>query len=288
MGRIRIGISGWRYRGWRGAFYPHDLPQREELAYAASHFPSIELNGSFYSLQRPSSYADWRDATPREFVFAVKGPRYITHVRRLREVRTALANFFASGVLALEAKLGPILWQLPPTLRYERGLLEDFLQRLPHDTDAAAALGRRHDDHLEARARLATSRNRRLRHALEVRHESFRDAGFVALLRRHGVALVVADSGGRWPTMEDVTAGFVYVRLHGDEELYASGYGDAALDRWARRIRSWAQGRQPPGARTVGSGKPPPRKTRDVYGYFDNDAKVKAPGDAQALRRRLR
>lgn len=287
MSRIRIGISGWRYKPWRGRFYPGDLPQRAELAYAAGCFPSIELNGSFYSLQRRQSYAHWYGQTPRGFVFAVKAPRFITHVRRLRDIDTALANFLASGLFELREKLGPILWQFPPSMRFDRERIDAFLAALPHDTAQAQKLARRHDHHVHGRARLAIDRNRRLRHAVEVRHPSFCDEVFVTLMRRHGVALVVADTAGRWPYLEDVTAGFMYLRLHGDAELYTSGYGETALDDWARRIRAWSEGRQPAGARRIASAKPPPRKSRDIYCYFDNDAKVRAPPDARALMRRL-
>jgi uncharacterized protein YecE (DUF72 family) len=282
----RIGISGWRYAPWRGRFYPDELPQRLELHYASRQFRSIELNGSFYALQRPESYRRWYADTPRGFVFAVKAPRFITHVRRLREIDGPLANFFASGLLALRGKLGPVLWQFPPSLRYDPALFEDFLARLPRDVHQAQALARGHEGRLE-HAYLAIDRNRRLRHAVEIRHESFACEAFIAQLRRHRVALVVADTAGRWPLLEDVTAGFMYLRLHGDRELYASGYGDAALDDWARRIRAWQRGGQPRGARTASPARPPARKSRDVYCYFDNDTKVKAPFDAGRLVRRL-
>lgn len=289
MARARIGISGWRYAPWRGVFYPEDLPQREELAYASRQLTSIEINGSFYSLQRPAYYARWRDATPRGFVFAVKAPRYITHVRRLRQAEEGLANFFASGVLCLRDKLGPVLWQLPPSLRYREEVLEAFLEQLPADTEQAAALARHHGAMDRDRLALETDRRRRLRHALEVRHESFRDPVFIAQLRRHGVALVVADTAGRWPLLEDVTAGFMYLRLHGDEELYASGYSPAALRAWERRLRSWMAGRQPRDAHLAAPEKAPPhRQSRDVYVYFDNDQKVRAPFDAMALAKRMR
>lgn len=288
VARVRIGISGWRYKPWRGRFYPDDLPQRAELEFASRRFPSIELNGSFYSLQRPQDYARWHSQTPDGFVFAVKAPRYITHILRLRHIDTAMANFFASGLFELREKLGPILWQFPPSLKFDPAVFDAFLALLPRDTAQAQRLARRHDQRVHGRARLAFDRPRRLRHAVEVRHESFRDRHFIALLRRHGVALVVADTAGKWPLLEDVTAGFMYLRLHGDAELYASGYDAAALDDWARRIRAWAGGRQPPHARRASPSLPPQRKSRDIYCYFDNDAKVKAPGDARALMQRLR
>jgi uncharacterized protein YecE (DUF72 family) len=285
--RIRIGISGWRYAGWRGVFYPDGLPQRRELEFAAQHFSTIELNGSFYSLQRPEYYAEWRDATPLGFVFAVKGSRYITHMRRLKDVATPLANFLASGVLDLGAKLGPMLWQFAPQMPFDEPRFDAFLALLPRDTVAAAALARRHDARLDGRSSFGDGVRRPLRHALEIRHDSFRDERFIALLRRHRVALVVADTAGRWPLIEDLTGDFVYLRLHGDKELYASGYGDAALDGWAERVRAWAAGTQPDDARRVSARTPRRRAGRDVYVYFDNDVKVHAPYDAAGLAARL-
>lgn len=284
---IRIGISGWRYPPWRGVFYPTGLPQRRELEFAARCFGSVEINGSFYSLQTPDSYAAWHDATPADFVFSVKGPRFLTHMQRLRDVDKPLANFLASGLLRLGRKLGPILWQLPPNMRYEPERIDVFLSRLPRDTGQALAMARRRDvDRMRGRSALAIDRSRRLRHAIEARHPSFCDPAFLGQLRRHGVAWVVADSAGKWPYAEDVTSDFVYVRLHGDTELYASGYGPAAIDRWARRIRHWAEGTETADATRI-DGPAPPRRQRDVYCYFDNDAKVHAPFDALALMARL-
>ncbi|WP_081770080.1 DUF72 domain-containing protein [Luteimonas huabeiensis] len=285
--RIRIGISGWRYAPWRGVFYPRGLAQRHELAYASRALASIEINGTFYALQRPERFARWRQETPDDFVFAVKGHRYITHHLRLRDAGPPLANFLASGLLNLGEKLGPILWQLPPNFRYDEARLRDFLRLLPRDTGQALALARRRERaRMTGRTALPHGPVRPLRHALEIRHESFRDPGFIALLREYGVALVVADTAGRWPLLEDATADFMYLRLHGDEALYASGYGDAALDDWARRIAAWARGAQPRGARRAGPARVP-RIPRDVYCYFDNDIKAHAPFDAQALARRL-
>ncbi len=284
---VRIGISGWRYEPWRGVFYPEGLRQRDELAFASRALPTIEINGSFYSLQAPSSWLAWHDATPAGFVFAVKGPRYITHMRRLVEVEAPLANFLASGVLALRDKLGPILWQFPPQLRFDAERFDAFFALLPRDTDAALACARGHDARLDGRAWLEPQPVRKLRHAVEIRHPSFVDPDFVALLRRHAIALVVADTAGRWPLFEDLTADFVYLRLHGDQELYASGYDAAALDRWAERIRSWRAGAQPSDARLASTEAAPERAGRDVFCYFDNDVKVHAPYDAAALAARL-
>jgi uncharacterized protein YecE (DUF72 family) len=284
----RIGVSGWRYAPWRGVFYPAGLPARAELAYAAEKFSSIELNGSFYSLQRPESFARWYDETPADFVFAVKGPRFITHMKRLRDVETPLANFFASGLFNLKQKLGPILWQLPERFRYDHERLATFLQLLPHDTASALSLARqRNRELLRGRARLAIDDVRPVRHALEIRSETFLAPQFVQLLSQHNVALVVAETAGRWPMPMDVTADFVYLRLHGDTELYRSGYTEPALERWATRIRAWQAGGEPPDAQKVTDGRPR-RVARDVYCYFDNtDVKLRAPFDAEQLRRKL-
>lgn len=270
MATARIGISGWTYAGWRGDFYPDGLPQRRELEYAASQLTSIEINGSFYSLQRPSSYARWRDATPDDFVFAVKGGRFITHMKRLSDVEAPLANFFASGVLALDAKLGPFLWQLPESLPFDADVLEGFLAQLPRTTTEAGHLAERHDGRLSGDRVLTTPTSERpLRHAMEVRSQTFVDDAYYALLREYGVASVVADTAGRWPPIDQRTSDVEYVRLHGDAELYASGYSASALDAWAQRCRSWLQ------------------QEHDVYVYFDNDVKGHAPHDARALIERL-
>jgi uncharacterized protein YecE (DUF72 family) len=274
MAAIRIGVSGWRYTPWRGVFYPRDLPQRLELSYAARKFPTLEINGSFYSLQRPEYYREWHDATPADFVFALKGSRFITHMKKLRDIDAALANYFASGVFELRAKLGPILWQFPPNFRYERERMARFFELLPHDTYAALRLARKRDARMKGRARLAVDARRPVRHAVEIRHESFLDPSFLQLLRDHHIALVIAETAKRWPMPLDITADFVYMRLHGDTELYKSGYSDRALDRWAQRIRAWH--------------RPSSSRPRDVYCYFDNtDVKLRAPVDAQTLMRKL-
>jgi uncharacterized protein YecE (DUF72 family) len=250
-------------------FYPKGLAQRRELAYLASQLGTVEINGSFYSLQKPEYYRRWHDEVPDDFVFAVKGGRFITHMKRLNDVAAPLANFFASGVLALGRKLGPFLWQLPPTLAYDPDLLAGFFAQLPRDTAEAASLASGHDDRMNGRALTEASVDLPLRHALEVRHPSFTDPTVPDFLRSHGIGLVTADAAAEWPYLEDVTADFAYVRLHGDTELYASGYTPETLDRWAARIRNWQE------------------SAYDVYAYFDNDMKVKAPVDALALAERL-
>jgi uncharacterized protein YecE (DUF72 family) len=242
---IRVGTSGWSYPDWRGKFYPKGLVQRRELAYLASHMNSTEINGSFYSLQRPSSYDSWRSQVPDDFLFAIKGGRFITHMKRLRDVEAPLATFFASGVYRLGPTLGPILWQLPPTLRYDPDLLAAFFDQLPRKHDAGP-----------------------IRHAIEVRHPSFKEPGFLDLLREHAIALVIADTAGKFPYLEDVTTDFTYLRLHGDTELYTSNYSDKALMNWAHRIRTLAK--------AAGG---------DAYVYFDNDndSNAHAPHNAITL-----
>jgi uncharacterized protein YecE (DUF72 family) len=266
--QTRIGISGWTYPPWRRVFYPEGLPQRRELEFAARQVGSIEINGSFYALQRPESFRTWAEQTPERFVFSVKGGRFITHMKKLRDVETPLANFFASGVLALGEKLGPLLWQLPPTLGFDPERLEAFLSLLPRTTAAAAELAARHDARVDERAWVTTDADRPVRHALEVRHASYETPSFLALLRAQGVAVVTADTAGKWPLIEERTADFTYVRLHGAEELYTSGYSDEALDAWAAKVRAWGQ-------------------DGDVFVYFDNDVKVRAPFDAMSLMGRL-
>lgn len=254
---VRIGISGWTYKPWRGVFYPTGLVQRKELSYAAGKFATIEINGTFYGSQKPASFRRWHDETPDDFVFAVKGPRYITHLKRLLDVGDSLRRFMDTGLLELGPKLGPILWQFPPNLKFDEARFAAFFEILPP-----------------------------LRHAVEIRHDSFRSPDFIALLRRHGIALVCADTV-EWPLLMDLTADFVYCRLHGSEQLYVSGYDDAALDRWAARILAWADGKEPEDAERVMKPLPPSDRGRDVYVYFDNDAKVRAPFDALALMRQL-
>jgi uncharacterized protein YecE (DUF72 family) len=296
-GIVRIGISGWRYAGWRGVFYPPKLAQRRELEFAAGRFTTVEINGTFYSLQRPESFRRWRSETPDDFVFGVKGSRYLTHMLKLRNAEHPLANLFASGLLELGPKLGPILWQFAPQMRFDRSRFADFFALLPRTHGAAASLARLHDSRLKDRAvtRLARGTPARtpIRHAIEIRDESFATGKFIKLLREHDIALVVADTVA-WPLLIDITSDFVYCRLHGSEVLYASGYGDEALDLWADRVAAWATGSKSPGGCAPLGGRarracpdeahPHPR---DVYVYFDNDAKVRAPFDAQSLQAKV-
>jgi uncharacterized protein YecE (DUF72 family) len=268
---VRIGVSGWRYPPWRGAFYPKGLRQTEELHYLANHLNSVEINTTFYALQTAARFAQWRDDTPSDFRFTIKGGRFITHMKKLANIDTALANFFAAGVLALGPKLGPFLWQLPPNLRFDADRISGFLDQLPRSGRQAVELARHHDGVVsEQDTWFATDGVEPLRHAVEVRHESFKSAQFTELLREGNVALVVADAAGRWPVLRENTADFRYARLHGEAELYTSGYTGRALDKWADEIRGWCEAGQ------------------DCFVYFDNDVKAYAPRDARALLERIR
>jgi len=287
-GKLHIGISGWRYEPWRGGFYPNGLRQADELAYASRQLNFNEINGTFYSLQRRSSFQSWHDVTPDDFVFAVKGPRFITHIKRLRDVKAPLANFFASGLFALGKKFGPLLWQLPPTFKFDAEILEAFFDLLPRDTDAAARLARRHDDKVkDDRMLLKPKADVRLRHTLEVRHESFETPEFIALLRKHNVGLVAADAAGKYPMLEDVTADFIYMRLHGAEELYAGSYSDKDIAGWAKKVKTWSTGKEPADAKRLAGKMKPAAKGRDVFCVFDNTMKDRAPFNAISLAEKL-
>jgi uncharacterized protein YecE (DUF72 family) len=282
MTEIRVGISGWRYTPWRSSFYPKGLRQKDELHFASRAVNSIEINGSFYGLQTPERYRNWYADTPDNFVFSVKAPRYVTHIKRLRDVEIPIANFFASGPLQLKDKLGPILWQFPPSFKFDPELFESFLKLLPKDASSAYDISRDHSSEVK-NPDTETPDNQHLRHCVEIRNESFRNADFVQLLRHYKVALVVADTAGRWPQLEDLTSDFVYMRLHGDTELYNSGYSDEALERWFKRMKHWSQGEQPGDPKLVSDKAPPQRKSRDIYCYFDNTDKLWAPYDARKI-----
>jgi uncharacterized protein YecE (DUF72 family) len=282
---ILIGISGWRYEGWRGVFYPKGLRHASELSFASRAVDTIEINGSHYSLQTIDSYRSWHEETPDGFVFGVKGPRFLTHMLRFRDeaAKPAIANFFASGVLALDEKLGPFLWQFPPNFPFDVTRLERFLDLLPRTVQDAVALASQHDARVK-RAWFDASGDGQLRHAVEVRHSSFQTPEFADMLRRYRVALVISDSVAGWPYAEDVTSDFIYMRLHGTETLYSGAYSDRALKRWAKRIAIWARGDEPADAVRL-SPSPVRHEERDVFCYFDNDQKVEAPFDAQRLKR---
>jgi uncharacterized protein YecE (DUF72 family) len=285
---FRIGISGWTYAPWRGVFYPKGLTQKSELEYASRQLNSIEINGTFYSLQRPASFRKWYDATPDDFVFSLKGPKFLTHMKRLKDIRLPMANFFASGPLLLGKKLGPILWQFPPSYKFNAEVLEGFLQLLPRTSAAASEYAHEHNMADESWIWTEAIAKTKLQYAFEVRHESFMVPEFMELLRKYKAAFVFADTAGKWPFAEDLTGDFVYARLHGSKELYASGYTPEELDRWAARIKLWTKGEQPNDARTVLSPAAKTSKKKSVHIYFDNDIKVHAPYDAIQLAERLK
>ena len=276
-GRVLVGISGYDYKPWRGRFYPDELPARRWLEYASRQFDSIELNGTFYSLKSPAVFERWAAEVPDEFVFAVKGGRFITHNLKLRNAEASLGNFYASGVLALGRKTGPFLWQLPGTYSFDPDRLDGFMRMLPRTSREAETVARAHDHRLRRGALVDAAVDVPYRHAFEVRHPTYFHDEFYDLLRQHRCAFVIADTAGKFPYAEEVTADFVYVRLHGSEVLYASGYTDAELDTWATKIAAWRLGSR--AARAGGA-------ARDVYVYFDNDAKVHAPFDARRLAER--
>ena len=268
-GRAFIGISGYDYKTWRGRFYPAKLPARRWLEFASRQFNSIELNGTFYSLKSPAVFERWASEVPNDgFLFAIKGGRFITHNLKLRNAEASLGNFFASGVLALAEKTGPFLWQLPATYRFDAERLDAFMKMLPRSSRDAEAVARQHDHRLRRGAWVDAPADVPYRHAFEVRHPTYFADEFYDLLRAHGVAFVAADTAGKFPYAEEVTADFVYVRLHGSQQIYASGYTDAELAAWAAKVNDW---------------RDPAHGGRDVYVYFDNDAKVHAPFDAQRL-----
>lgn len=261
-GNIRVGVGGWTYEPWRGTFYPADLPQKRELEHASRQLTSIEINGTYYGAQKPASYIKWREETPEDFVFSLKAPRFAMNRTVLAEAGNSIARFFASGVAELKEKLGPINWQFLPTKKFEPADFEAFLKLLPQEAGG-----------------------RPLRHVVEVRHESFGTADFIALVRQYGIGVVIAGDSA-YPQIADPTAPFVYARIMGTRAKDALGYSDAALDAWAARARAWASGSAAEGLSYVqrggGDGKP-----RDVYLYVISGHKVHNPAAAAALIKRL-
>ena len=256
-GRIRIGIGGWVFEPWRGAFYPGGLPQKRELEYASGKLTSIEINGTYYGSQKPESFRKWHDETPDDFVFALKGSRFCTNRRVLAEAGPSVEKFLTSGLTELRHKLGPINWQFAPTKKFDPADFEAFLKLLPKDLDGIA-----------------------LRHAVEVRHDSFRVPDFVALLRGYGVAAITS-ADADYPQIADVTAPFVYARIMGTQEAEPKGYSEAGLGRWAKAAQAWAEGGVPEGLETVAPAAP--REKRDVFLYVISGGKVRNPAAAMEL-----
>jgi uncharacterized protein YecE (DUF72 family) len=262
QGTIRVGIGGWVFEPWRGTFYPEGLPQKRELEHAAAHLGTIEINGTYYGSQKPESFARWRAETPDGFVFAVKGSRYITNRRVLAEAAPSIEKFFGSGVTELREKLGPINWQFMPTKAFDPSDFEAFLKLLPRSVDGIA-----------------------IRHAVEVRHDSFRMPDFIALLREYGVAAITA-ADSDYPQIADVTAPFVYARIMGTSEAEPEGYAAADLDRWVQRAQAWSQGEVPDDLARA-SGNAAEAVARDVFLYVISGAKIRNPAAAMALTQRL-
>jgi uncharacterized protein YecE (DUF72 family) len=261
--RIRIGVGGWTYEPWRGAFYPDGLAQKRELEFASRKLTSIEVNGTYYGSQKPETFAKWHDETPDDFVFSLKAPRFATNRRVLADAEQSIERFFSGGVLELRDKLGPINWQFMPTKKFDAEDFGRFLKLLP-----------------------ASVEGRAIRHAVEVRHDSFRTPDFVALARDHGVAIVLAGDAD-YPLIADVTAPFVYARIMGTSEVDPAGYSDEALDLWTQRTRAWASGEPPDGLETVGA-SPADKAGRDVFLYVISGFKVRNPAAAMAMIERLR
>ena len=286
MSTVRIGISGWVYKNWDGVFYPSWVKKSKKLEFASRVFSTIEINGTFYSLQNKKNYEKWYRQTPDDFIFSVKANRYITHIKKLKNVKTSIANFFSSGPLALKEKLGPILWQCPPGLIFEAKKIEDFLKILPKNFKDAIKLCSKADIPKKEQY-LKYVKNFKIKHALEVRNITFVNSDFINLLRKYNVALVFSDNTGLWPYFEDVTSDFIYIRLHGHSKMYTSRYDQKSLNLWSKKIDSWRKGHQPKNKNTITKDKIA-LKERDVFVYFDNDKKIFAPSNAMELMERIK
>lgn len=273
-----IGTSGWAYSSWRNKFFPAKLTAREYLSFTSRAFNSIEIDSTFYRMQTPERYQSWYDATPEGFLFAIKGSRYITHMLRLKDCETALGNFYASGILALQEKTGPFLWQFPAHVKLDMERFETFAKLLPRDFNEAVELARKHDSKLQ-KPYLKVEENYPLVHAFELRSDSFFNRDFLAMLRSYNIATVMVSSPKDWPLFTDVTANFLYIRMHGEKRLYSGSYGEAELKEWKRRISFWQKGRTPPDMEHYLPADPH-KNMRPYFMYFDNTAKSEAPFDA--------
>ncbi len=262
-GHIRVGIGGWTFEPWRGSFYPEGLPQAGELAHASRALTAIEINGTYYSTQTPATFAKWRDAAPEGFVFSVKASRFATNRRVLAEAGESIQRFVGSGLAELGAKLGPIVWQFAPTKRFDPLDFGAFVAMLPKAVDGVS-----------------------LRHVLEVRHESFMSTGFLDLARTRRCAIVFTDSETH-PSFADLSTDFVYARLMRAQAGLKAGYAPSALQAWAQRATQWAQGGEPDDLPRVDPAVSE-TKPRDVFVFFINGAKERAPAAAQALIKRLK
>ena len=281
MSRAKIGTSGWNYDEWIGKFYPSKINKKKELEYVSKIFPTVEVNGTFYSLKHCHNFKQWYEITPTDFIFSIKANRFITHVKKLNDVESPLANFFASGILILKEKLGPILWQLPPNMSFNPVMLEKFLRILPKNFNEAVRIGSKSKMPRD-RKFLKITKNLRIRHAMEIRNNTFLNPWFIEIAKKYKVAVVFSDTAGKWPYFEDITADFIYIRLHGENKMYSSSYSNDAIQFWGKRIITWKEGGAPKDTVTITDNKFKQRK-RDVYVYFDNDVNANAPLDAKRL-----
>lgn len=264
MAKIYVGMSGWTYPPWRGDFYPKGLVQKRELEYASRQVNALEINGTFYSLQKPSSFQKWFEETPDDFIFTIKAGQYMTHVQRLKEVEESLCNFFASGLLCLKDKMGPILWQLPPYLPFKDDRFEKFFESLPHDSRALEKMAARHTSKMNGRAFTEAHRKFAVRHAIEVRHPSFICPEFFDLLKKYNVAHVFTHSGTLVPYEEEITSDFIYARMYGEGKDYKKGYPVKVIEEWGQKVKKWSSGK---------AGK-------DCFILFGTEVKERSPFDA--------
>lgn len=278
---IRLGTAGWVFEPWRKSYYPEGLKQKEELAYTSARLGSIEINATFYSHQKAASFENWASQTPDDFVFTVKGHQLVTHIKRLKDVELPLANFFASGVMALGKKLGPFCWQLPGNSSYDEARMEAFLELLPQTPEALLSLAGR-TDYGKNPPYLDITGITRVRHAIEVRHKSFADPRFIAQLRAHNVALVVADTAD-WP-YADQTADFAYARLQGAPG--AESYTPEQRAERAQWLRSWSEGMPAASAPLIADASDS-GALRDVFAFFVSTDKEHAPQNALAVMEQL-
>jgi len=262
-GQIRIGIGGWTFEPWRGAFYPKGLPHAKELAYASERLTSIEVNGTFYRSQTPATFRKWASEVPAGFVFALKGPRFAVNRRVLKEAGDSIKRFLDSGVTELGDHLGPLLWQFAPTKKFDEADFGGFLELLPHKLGGRA-----------------------LRHVIEVRHDSFCTPEFIALLRRFAMPVVFTDHA-KYPNIADLTGDFVYARLQRGKDTVATAYPPQEINAWAGRLQAWAQGKSPDDLPSIDTPHMPKPSPRDVFGYVIHEGKVRAPAGAMALIERL-
>lgn len=261
--RIRVGVGGWVFEPWRGVFYPKGLPHKQELAFASRRLTAIEINSTYYSTQSPATFRRWADEAPDGFVFTLKGSRFVTNRRQLAGAKESIQRYVEQGLTELGPKLGPIFWQFAPTKTFDAADFEAFLELLPAEADGV-----------------------RLRHAVEVRHDSFRTPAFISLLRRFNTPAVFADHAS-YPGVPDVTGDFVYARLQTGSDAVETAYPPSELDAWTRRLKVWAEGGRPEDLDAVAPETPADKRPREVFAFIIHEGKVRAPAGAEAIIQRL-